>query len=96
MRAGLSNLPSFVRRLAPDLGLDNIELGDPAQRLSGQRSCARRLQVVKFASRVRPAGRSTDRAVVEQGVETGVGICLQYAFDLAKWVCGWMPLRSGV
>jgi hypothetical protein len=72
----MPNLPSFVGRLAPDIGLDHIEPGDPAQRLGGQRRRPRRMQIVEFSPRVRPAGRFVDRAGFEQGVEAGVGIGL--------------------
>jgi hypothetical protein len=58
-------LSSFVARLATDLGLDHIELCDPAQRLGGQRRHARRVQVKEFAPRVRPACRFANRAVGE-------------------------------
>lgn len=50
---------------------------------------------MEFASRVRPAGRFADRAVVEQGVETGVGICLQYAFELGQVCLGMDALAVG-
>jgi hypothetical protein len=58
-------LPSFVWRLASDIGLDHIEFGDPAQRLGGQRRCPRRVQIVEFSPRVRSAGGFLNRAVFE-------------------------------
>ena len=74
--ADLTNLSPFVGRLALDLGLDDVQLGDPPQRFGrqGRRSCL--MQVVELASRVRPAGDFQDTAVVEQRVEAGIGVGL--------------------
>jgi len=65
-----------ISGLAPDLGLDHIQLCNPVQRLCGECCRPRRVQVVELAPRVRPARRFADHAVVEQGIEPRIRIGL--------------------
>lgn len=93
--SGLAEPAVFVG-LAPDLGLDHMELGDSAERLGGQRCRSCRMQLVEFAPRMCSTGCFVDPVVFKPGVEAGVGIGLQHASNSAKCVFGWMPMRSGV
>ncbi len=77
-RVRLSHRPTLVRWFAADIGLDQIQFGDAAQRLCRQRRWSRHVQVVEFAARVRPTCRFVNAAIFVQGVEAGEMLCITF------------------
>src|ERR671913_1182543 len=72
----------LLGRAAADLGLDPVELPDPAQRLLRQRRARGPVELVEAPPAMRPTERELDlvrRATRQQALEAPIAIDLQYA-----------------
>jgi hypothetical protein len=70
------------RRLAPDAGLDRIELGDAPQRFGRDWRPGRLLHLIKLAPGMRPAARQPDIARPGQSPESGIAVDQNDALEL--------------
>ena len=69
---------------AADRGLDRVKLGDPAQRLGGDRRAGRLVHVVELPSGVRPAGGEHDVAACGEPLEARIAVDLKDAAEPSR------------
>ncbi len=92
------DLPHALPRvggLAPDGGLDRIELGDAPQRFGRDRRAGRLMHLVELAPRVGPAGCELDVAAVAEPIEAGITVDLNDALELGQMRSGTLGLAIG-
>src|SRR3954467_10021258 len=80
LAALLPNGEPVLGRVAADLGLDGVELADPAQRLLRQRRAGGLVELVEAPPAMRPTERELDlvrRAARQQALEAAVAVYLQ-------------------
>jgi hypothetical protein len=88
-RSSLSNVTSLIRRSAPDLALDSVQLSDARQRLASKGGSMSLLQVKEFAADMCPTRRFLDATTFVDPVEAGITIGLQRPMKIAQ-VLLWM------
>src|SRR5215208_5483652 len=87
LAALLPDRSPLLSRAAADLGLDRVELPDPAQGLFRQRRAGGLMDLVKASPAMRPAESEPDltrRPVLQQALEAGIAVHLQHALELGQ------------
>ena len=77
----------LLGRAAADLGLDRVELADPAQRLLRQGRAGGLVDLVEAPPAMRPAEGEPDlarRPALQQALEAGIAVHLQHALELGQ------------
>jgi hypothetical protein len=81
LRSFLAQASSLIRRLAAGFGFDAIERADAVERLLCDGRAVGLVAIEELAPHMRPAGRLDDALLFEDGVEAGIAVGMQRAFE---------------
>lgn len=87
--------PSLIERLAPDTGLYPIKRADAVEGLFGEGRSVGGMDVEELAPHMGPAGGFGHLAAIEDSVEPGIAIRMQYPLEALQVALGMFALAVG-